>query len=129
MKIKKRDDRIVTFDPVKIDIVLDKAASDFPDLNNGELKELKTKIINIVTEEAEKHQDKEDLFSVEDCQDLIVHSLRKLGYRKVANHYQKVREDRAVDRKLRAVFDVLKNEDTEEKTENANYSTHMFWRM
>ena len=120
MKIKKRDDRIVTFDPVKIDIVLDKAASDFPDLNNGELKELKTKIINIVTEEAEKHQDKEDLFSVEDCQDLIVHSLRKLGYRKVANHYQKVREDRAVDRKLRAVFDVLKNEDTEEKTENAN---------
>lgn len=120
MKIKKRDGSIVNFDPVKIEIVVDKAAADFPDLNNGELSKLKENIVQICTEEATKHQDKEDLFSVEDCQDLVVASLRKLGYRKVANHYQKVREEKALDRELRSVFDVLKNEDTEEKTENAN---------
>lgn len=120
MKIRKRNGKTAEFDPIKIDMVLDKAAADFPDLHNGELNNLKSQIINIITDEAAKQQDKEDLFTVEDCQDLIVSSLRKLGYRKVANHFQKVREERAVDRELRAVFDIVSNEETKEKTENAN---------
>lgn len=120
MKIRKRDGKVVTFDPIKIDIVLDKAAADFPELNGDELSQLKNNIISIVSEEASNHQDENDLFTVEDCQDVIVHNLRKLGYRKMANHYQSVREEKAVDRELRAVFDIVSNEETNEKTDNAN---------
>lgn len=120
MKIEKRDGKIVDFDPIKIGIAISKAASDFPEIGNEELDELKENIMKVITDEASQRQDKDDLFSVEDCQDLVVHYLRKLKYRKLANHFQKVREEKAVDRQLRAVFDVLKNEDTKEKTENAN---------
>lgn len=120
MKIEKRDGRIVDFDPIKISIAINKAASDFPEIGNRELDKLKENIIKVITDEASQRQDKDDLFSVEDCQDLVVHYLRKLKYRKLANRFQKVREEKAVDRELRAVFDILKNEDTPEKTENAN---------
>ena len=120
MKIRKRNGKVVDFDRTKIENVLDKAAADFPDLTIGELIYIKNTVISNVIDEAETRQDESDLFSVEDCQDIIVSTLRKLKYRKLANHYQKVREERAVDRELRAVFDILKNEDTEEKTENAN---------
>lgn len=120
MKIEKRDGKIVDFDPVKIGIAISKAASDFPEIGSKELDKLKENIIKVITDEASQRQDKDDLFSVEDCQDLVVHYLRKLKYRKLANRFQKVREEKAVDRQLRAVFDVLKNEDTKEKTENAN---------
>ena len=120
MKIRKRDGKVVDFDRTKIEDVLDRAAMDFPDLTIGELVYIKNNVVSNVIDEAETRQDESDLFSVEDCQDIIVSTLRKLKYRKLANHYQRVREERAVDRELRAVFDILKNEDTEEKTENAN---------
>lgn len=120
MKIMKRNGKIVSFDPEKIKIVIEKAAADFPDFDRSELEDLKNKISEIITEEASNHQNEDDLFTVEDCQDSIVHNMRKLGYRKLANRYEKVRETRAVDRELRTVFDVLSNDETDEKTDNAN---------
>ena len=120
MKIEKRDGKVVDFDSTKIGIVISRAAIDFPEIGIEELERLKANIINLVTEEASQRQDKDDLFSVEDCQDLVISSLRKLKYRKLANAFQKVREEKAVDRQLRAVFDIVSNEDTKEKTENAN---------
>lgn len=120
MKIEKRDGKVVDFDSTKIGIVISRAAIDFPEIGIEELERLKANIINLVTEEASQRQDKDDLFSVEDCQDLVISSLRKLKYRKLANAFQRVREEKAVDRQLRAVFDIVSNEDTKEKTENAN---------
>ena len=120
MKIEKRNGKVVDFDSTKISIAISKAAADFPDIGIEELETLKANIAKVVTEEAAQHQNKDDLFSVEDCQDLVVHYLRKFKYRKLANSFQKVREEKAMDRELRAVFDVLSNEDTKEKTENAN---------
>lgn len=120
MKIRKRSGKVVTFDRSKIESVLEKAAADFPDLTLGELAVIKESVIANVVEEAQARQSEDDLFTVEDCQDIIVSTLRKLKYRKIANHYQKVREERAVDRELRAVFDIVSNEDTDEKTDNAN---------
>lgn len=120
MKIEKRDGKIVDFDSTKIGIAISKAAADFPEIGNEELDKLKENIMKVITDEASQHQGKDDLFSVEDCQDLVVHYLRKMKYRKLANRFQRVREEKAVDRQLRSVFDVLKNEDTKEKTENAN---------
>ena len=120
MKIEKRNGKVVDFDSTKISIAISKAAADFPDIGIEELETLKANIVKAVTEEAAQHQNKDDLFSVEDCQDLVVHYLRKFKYRKLANSFQKVREEKVMDRELRAVFDVLSNEDTKEKTENAN---------
>lgn len=120
MKIRKRNGKVVEFDSAKIEAVLDKAAADFPDLTIGELFNIKRNVVTDVIAEAEHRQDEEDIFSVEDCQDIVVSTLRKLGYRKIANRFQKVREERAVDRELRAVFDIVSNEETKEKTDNAN---------
>ena len=120
MKIRKRNDKIVDFDTNKIITVLDKTFVDYPELTEDEISNLKETIINNITAEAEKQQDKDNLFDIEDCQDIIVASLKKLGYRKIANSFQRYREGRAVDRQLRKVFEVVSNEDTDEKTENAN---------
>lgn len=120
MKIRKRNEKIVDFDEAEIGIVLDKTLADYPDLSEDEVACLKENIINNVKVEAGKQQDKENMFDVEDCQDIIVSSLRKAGYRKIANSFQRYREERAVDRQLRKVFEVVSNEDTDEKTENAN---------
>lgn len=120
MKIRKRNERIADFDTNEIITVLDKTFVDFPELTEEEISNLKENIISNITMEAEKQQDKDNLFDVEDCQDIIVSSLRKSGYRKIANSFQRYREDRAVDRQLRKVFEVVSNEDTDEKTENAN---------
>ena len=119
MKIQKRSGKIVDFDEVKISIVLDKAFSDFPDIEAKDVKKAKSAIISVIREEAALHQD-DELFSVEDCQDLIQSTMRKLGYRKVANKFKEVREERAFNRELTVVFDALSNKDTEEKTDNAN---------
>lgn len=119
MKIQKRSGKIVDFDEVKIGIVLDKAFSDFPDIEAKDVKKAKSAIISVICEEAALHQD-DELFSVEDCQDLIQSTMRKLGYRKVANKFKEVREERAFNRELTVVFDALSNKDTEEKTDNAN---------
>ena len=53
-------------------------------------------------------------------------NLRKSGFRKVAKGYQEYREKRARARELAAITEILSNDDSEEKTENANvdgYST------
>lgn len=120
MKIQKRNGKIVDFDETKLSIVLDKAFSDFPDIEAKEVKKAKNSIISFIKEDVAAHQDEEDLFSVEDCQDSIQSLLRKLGYRKVANKFKEVREERAFNRELGVVFDALSNKDSEEKTDNAN---------
>lgn len=120
MKIQKRSGKIVDFDEVKLSIVLDKAFADFPEIEIKDVNKAKKAIISIVREEAALHQDTDEIFSVEDCQDLIQSAMRKLGYRKVANKFKEVREERAFNRELTVVFDALSNKDTDEKTDNAN---------
>ena len=107
MKIQKRSGKVVDFDEVKIEIVLDKAFSDFPEIDTKDVKKAKSSIVSVICEDAALHQDSDDLFSVEDCQDLIQSTLRKLGYRKVANKFKEVREERAFNRELAVVFDTL----------------------
>ena len=120
MKIIKRNGKLQEFDVNKLTTVVLKAFSDFPEIPQDEVEKCKTEIIDSVVALCEKLSITEELASVEDIQDQVCHKLRQLGYRKVANEFDKVRQQRALDRTLRGVMETLSNEDTEEKNDNGN---------
>lgn len=113
-KIVKRDGSLQKFDPERINNAIDKGFVGFDasteDIND--IKETVIKQIELLLNDID--------VDVEEIQDTIVSTMRKFNYRKVANAYQKYRKNRDLDRELIGVYESLSNEDTEEKTENAN---------
>lgn len=120
MKIIKRDGSFQEFDTEKLRKICLKAFSDFPEIESEEVEAVTAEVIDSVTAYVKKLDFTNQNPTVEDIQDLVVYTIRKAGYRKVANEYKKIREQRALDRTLRGVMDTLSNDDTEEKTDNGN---------
>jgi ribonucleoside-diphosphate reductase alpha chain len=95
-KIKKRDGRIVDFDPNRIKNAVHKAFLAV-ELGDGVSAE------NITNEVVKLLEDKfrEKIPSVEDAQDMVVEVLKKQGYEKVAQEYQDFRKKKEEIRALR----------------------------
>jgi ribonucleoside-diphosphate reductase alpha chain len=86
-KIKKRDGRIVDFDPSRIKDAIHKALIAV-ELENGERAENITReVVKLLEEKFE-----EKIPSVENVQDLVVEVLKRNGYEKVADEYQDYRK-------------------------------------
>jgi ribonucleoside-diphosphate reductase alpha chain len=101
-KIRKRDGRIVDFDPSRIRNAIHKAFVAV-DLKNGERAE-------IVTREVVKRLEErfiEKVPSVEDAQDIVIEVLKGFGYEKVAVEYQSYREKKDEIRELREKLGIL----------------------
>ena len=113
-KIIKRDGTTQKFDPERINNAIDKGFVGF-DVDEASINNIKQTVIELV----EKLLETDDV-GVEEIQDYIVATMRKAGFRKVANAYNKYRKDRDIDRALKGVYESLSNDDTEDKTENAN---------
>lgn len=119
-KVIKRDGSLQKFDPERIFNAIDKGFIGFDfELTVEELDIEKAKIKQEVNQQIMSLLETTDV-DVEEIQDTIVTTMRRAGYRKVANAYQKYRKNRDLDRALIGVYESLSNEDTEEKTENAN---------
>jgi ribonucleoside-diphosphate reductase alpha chain len=95
-KIKKRDGRIVDFDPDRIKNAIHKAFLAV-ELGDGERAENVTKEVVRLLEE--KFREKTP--SVEDAQDIVIEILKKKGYEKVAREYQDYRKKKEELRALR----------------------------
>ncbi len=115
-KVKKRTGELVSFDKEKIKYAMKKGFLEFGDITEKEEKFM-SDVIEDILSEALKYQ---DAIEVEEIQDIIVAKMRKEGYRKIAKGYQEYREKRAKARELGEILDILSNEETEEKTDNAN---------
>mgnify|MGYP000552162325 FL=1 len=118
MKIKviKRNGDVVDFNEEKIRNAITKGFLDYGEITEEKKIFIKDVIKDIQTE-AQKYTDG---IEVEEIQDIIVAKMRKAGFRKVAKGYQEYREKRAKARELSNVLDILSNEATEEKNDNAN---------
>ena len=118
MKIKviKRNGNVVDFNEEKIRNAITKGFLDYGEITEEKKIFIKDVIKDIQTE-AQKYTDG---IEVEEIQDIIVAKMRKAGFRKVAKGYQEYREKRAKARELSNVLDILSNEATEEKNDNAN---------
>ena len=118
MKIKviKRNGNVVDFNEEKIRNAITKGFLDYGEITEEKKTFIKDVIKDIQTE-AQKYTDG---IEVEEIQDIIVAKMRKAGFRKVAKGYQEYREKRAKARELSNVLDILSNEATEEKNDNAN---------
>jgi len=101
-KIKKRDGRIVDFDPSRIKDAIHKAFIAV-ELEDGERAESITREVVGLLEE--KFVDR--IPSVEDAQDLVVEVLKKNGYEKVAAEYQDYREKKGEIRELRGKLGIV----------------------
>ena len=101
-KIKKRDGKIVNFDPSRIKDAIHKAFIAV-ELGDGERAESITKEVVGLLEE--KFVDR--IPSVEDAQDLVVEVLKKNGYEKVATEYQDYREKKGEIRELRGKLGIV----------------------
>ena len=118
MKIKviKRNGNGLDFNAEKIRNAITKGFLDYGEITEEKKIFIKDVIKDIQTE-AQKYTDG---IEVEEIQDIIVAKMRKAGFRKVAKGYQEYREKRAKARELSNVLDILSNEATEEKNDNAN---------
>lgn len=118
MKIKviKRNGNVVDFNEEKIRNAITKGFLDYGEITEEKKIFIKDVIKDIQTE-AQKYTDG---IEVEEIQDIIVAKMRKAGFRKVAKGYQEYREKRAKARELSNVLNILSNEATEEKNDNAN---------
>lgn len=118
MKIKviKRNGDVVDFNEEKIRNAITKGFLDYGEITE-EKKIFIKDVIKDIQIEAQKYTDG---IEVEEIQDIIVAKMRKAGFRKVAKGYQEYREKRAKARELSNVLDILSNEATEEKNDNAN---------
>jgi len=101
-KIRKRDGRIVDFDPSRIKDAVHKAFIAV-ELGDGEKAYAVTR--EAVRLLAEKF--KETTPSVEDAQDLVIGVLRKDGYGKVADEYQAYRKKKDQIRQLRGTLGIM----------------------
>ncbi len=96
-KIRKRDGRIVDFNPERIRNAVHKAFVAVK-LENGEKAEKLTREVVSLLEE----RFKEKIPSVEDAQDAVIEVLRKNGFEEVAAEYQAYRKKKEEIRRLRA---------------------------
>ncbi|MEM2912024.1 MAG: vitamin B12-dependent ribonucleotide reductase [Candidatus Bathyarchaeia archaeon] len=95
-KLKKRDGRIVNFNPEMIKNAIHRAFLAV-ELEDGEKAEKLTREVVSLLEE----RFKEIIPSVEDAQDIVIEVLKKNGYEKVASEYQLYREKKTEIRRLR----------------------------
>ncbi len=114
--VVKRNGTTVPFDESKIEVAMTKGFLDHGEITE-EKKQVIAETITKVKEEAKKYA---GVMEVEEIQDIVVANLRKNGFRKVAREYQEYREKRAKARELQTVLDILSNEATDEKNDNAN---------
>jgi len=96
-KIRKRDGRIVDFNPERIKNAIHKAFVAVR-LENGEKAEKLTREVVSLLEE----RFREKIPSVEDAQDAVIEVLRKNGFEEVAAEYQAYRSKKEEIRRLRA---------------------------
>jgi len=101
-KIRKRDERIVDFDPSKIRDAIHKAFIAV-ELEDGKKAENITKEVVKLLEE----KFKETIPSVEDIQDLVVEVLKERGYEKIADEYQAYRSKKEEIRKLKENLGII----------------------
>jgi len=95
-KIRKRDGRIVDFNPIRIQDAIHKALIAV-ELGDGERAEaLTSKIVRRLEDRF-----KIEIPSVEDAQDAVIEVLRKEGYGRVADEYQAYRKKKDEIRSLR----------------------------
>lgn len=116
LQVRKRNGTIVPFNEEKIVYAMSKGFLEFGEMTE-EKEDCIKNTIEIVEKEAKKY---EDAIEVEEIQDIIVAQLRKAGFRKVAKGYQEYREKRTKERELKTVLEILSNEATDEKNDNAN---------
>ncbi len=95
-KIRKRDGRLVEFDPSKIRDAVHRAFIAV-ELEDGERAEAVTGEVVRVLEE----RFREGVPSVEDAQDAVIEVLRRKGYERVAEEYRSYRERKGEIRRLR----------------------------
>lgn len=95
-KIRKRDGRIVDFNPIRIQDAIHKALIAV-ELGDGERAEALTSEIVKRLEDRFKIE----MPSVEDAQDAVIEILRKEGYERVADEYQAYRKKKDEIRSLR----------------------------
>lgn len=116
LQVRKRNGTIVPFNEEKIIYAMSKGFLEFGEMTE-EKEDCIKNTVEIVEKEAKKY---EDAIEVEEIQDIIVAQLRKAGFRKVAKGYQEYREKRTKERELKTVLEILSNEATDEKNDNAN---------
>ncbi|MGC8998283.1 MAG: vitamin B12-dependent ribonucleotide reductase [Candidatus Bathyarchaeia archaeon] len=95
-KIRKRDDRIVDFNPERIKSAIHKAFVAVK-LEDGEKAEKLTRDVVSLLEE----RFVEKIPSVEDVQDVVIEVLKKSGFEEVASEYQAYRRKKEEIRQLR----------------------------
>ena len=95
-KVRKRDGRIVKFDPTRIKNAIHKAFVAVELEDKGRAERITNEVIKLLEKKFKKA-----IPSVEDIQDLVVEVLRKKGYRKVAKEYQAYRKKKEELRKLK----------------------------
>lgn len=102
-KIKKRDGRIVDFDPRRIKNAIHKAFLAV-ELGDGEKAEAVTdEVVRLLREKFAEQQ----VPSVEDIQDLVIEVLRQKGYQEVAQNYQDYRKKKEEIRALRETLGIV----------------------
>jgi ribonucleoside-diphosphate reductase alpha chain len=101
-KIRKRDGRVVDFDPRRIRDAIYKAFIAV-ELQDGEKAEIVAKEVIRLLEQ--KFEGK--VSSVEDAQDTVVRVLKEKGYGKVAESYQAYREKKQEIRELRQKLEIV----------------------
>jgi len=100
-KIRKRNGRVVDFDPSRIRDAIHRAFIAV-ELEDGEKAEALTKEVVKLLEERFKRK----IPSVEDAQDAVIEVLRKRSYKQVAEEYEAYRKEKAELRKLRKKFGI-----------------------
>ena len=101
-KIRKRDGRIVDFDSGRIRDAIHKALIAV-ELEDGERAEdITRKVVRLLEEKF-----RDTIPSVEDAQDLVIDTLRRNGFEKVASEYQDYRKKKNEIRGLREKLGIL----------------------
>ncbi len=101
-KIKKRDGRVVDFDPSRIRDAIHKAFIAV-ELEDGERAESVTrKVVKLLEEKF-----REKIPSVEDTQDIVIELLKRDGYERVAEEYQDYRKKKETIRELKGKLGII----------------------
>jgi ribonucleoside-diphosphate reductase alpha chain len=104
-KIRKRDGRIVAFDPQKITIAIQKAILAVKEKNGDLAREMSKEVVKLLEE---RFKDKTP--SVEDVQDIVEEVLIKSGHAKVAKAYILYRQKRTELREVKKLIGVERDE-------------------
>jgi ribonucleoside-diphosphate reductase alpha chain len=104
-KIRKRDGRIVAFDPQKITIAIQKAILAVKEKDGDLAREMSKEVVKLLEE---RFKDKTP--SVEDVQDIVEEVLIKSGHAKVAKAYILYRQKRTELREVKKLIGVERDE-------------------